>query len=108
MSACSTCGAELPGDARFCPACGASVEEIAAGEMLKLVTVLFADVVGSTTRAEEMHPEDVRSVMADYFAAMSDEITAEGGTIERSEEHTSEIQSRLHLVCRLLLEKKKQ
>src|SRR2546429_7200546 len=27
---------------------------------------------------------------------------------ERSEEHTSELQSRLHLVCRLLLEKKKQ
>src|SRR5687768_17770252 len=28
--------------------------------------------------------------------------------IHRSEEHTSELQSRLHLVCRLLLEKKKQ
>src|SRR3989449_1980433 len=27
---------------------------------------------------------------------------------ERSEEHTSELQSRLHLVCRLLLEKKKR
>src|SRR2546422_5447783 len=29
-------------------------------------------------------------------------------TLTRSEEHTSELQSRLHLVCRLLLEKKKQ
>src|SRR2546422_1555811 len=28
--------------------------------------------------------------------------------VNRSEEHTSELQSRLHLVCRLLLEKKKQ
>src|SRR2546422_6094204 len=28
--------------------------------------------------------------------------------VPRSEEHTSELQSRLHLVCRLLLEKKKQ
>src|SRR2546422_7625656 len=28
--------------------------------------------------------------------------------LRRSEEHTSELQSRLHLVCRLLLEKKKQ
>src|SRR2546429_1494802 len=28
--------------------------------------------------------------------------------LPRSEEHTSELQSRLHLVCRLLLEKKKQ
>src|SRR2546429_1439208 len=33
------------------------------------------------------------------------ELSANG--IERSEEHTSELQSRLHLVCRLLLEKKK-
>src|SRR2546422_2728795 len=30
------------------------------------------------------------------------------GIINRSEEHTSELQSRLHLVCRLLLEKKKK
>src|SRR2546422_5308689 len=30
-----------------------------------------------------------------------------GPLIQRSEEHTSELQSRLHLVCRLLLEKKK-
>src|SRR2546422_3772669 len=30
-----------------------------------------------------------------------------GGSDRRSEEHTSELQSRLHLVCRLLLEKKK-
>src|SRR2546422_6754220 len=29
------------------------------------------------------------------------------GNLDRSEEHTSELQSRLHLVCRLLLEKKK-
>src|SRR5687768_18087281 len=32
---------------------------------------------------------------------------AKGATQTRSEEHTSELQSRLHLVCRLLLEKKK-
>src|SRR2546429_6715801 len=32
----------------------------------------------------------------------------EFGLIRRSEEHTSELQSRLHLVCRLLLEKKKR
>src|SRR5689334_24560737 len=31
-----------------------------------------------------------------------------GGIIGRSEEHTSELQSQFHLVCRLLLEKKKQ
>src|SRR5690625_6389564 len=36
-------------------------------------------------------------------------VMAEGGdTVDRSEEHTSELQSRGHLVCRLLLEKKKK
>src|SRR3712207_6951795 len=33
---------------------------------------------------------------------------AAGGPLRRSEEHTSELQSRQYLVCRLLLEKKKQ
>src|SRR2546422_4727658 len=35
-------------------------------------------------------------------------IDARQKRFERSEEHTSELQSRLHLVCRLLLEKKKK
>src|SRR5256884_6452457 len=35
-------------------------------------------------------------------------LVANGGKVARSEEHTSELQSRLHLVCRLLLEKKKR
>src|SRR2546429_6650708 len=34
-------------------------------------------------------------------------VAGRGRTPKRSEEHTSELQSRLHLVCRLLLEKKK-
>src|SRR2546422_6828846 len=36
------------------------------------------------------------------------ELLAQAPGLERSEEHTSELQSRLHLVCRLLLEKKKK
>src|SRR2546422_4916718 len=36
-----------------------------------------------------------------------DEVRSPFGATQRSEEHTSELQSRLHLVCRLLLEKKK-
>ena len=51
--------------------------------MLKLVTVLFADVVGSTARAEASDPEDVRDVMTSYFDAMAAEIRAEGGTLEK-------------------------
>src|SRR2546429_1538946 len=43
-----------------------------------------------------------RAPSARAFASLSSESLAYG----RSEEHTSELQSRLHLVCRLLLEKK--
>src|SRR5690242_21161382 len=37
-----------------------------------------------------------------------DVVVTVGGTIPRSEEHTSELQSHVNLVCRLLLEKKKK
>src|SRR5256884_2923293 len=40
--------------------------------------------------------------------AMADHHDLVAGLQHRSEEHTSELQSRLHLVCRLLLEKKKK
>src|SRR2546429_2584477 len=40
--------------------------------------------------------------------ALADEDMLTAPQAERSEEHTSELQSRLHLVCRLLLEKKKK
>jgi len=52
-------------------------------EMLKLVTVLFADIVGSTALVESRHPEDARDLMAGYFEAMAEEIHAEGGTVEK-------------------------
>src|SRR2546429_5828342 len=39
-------------------------------------------------------------------ASLSSNLSDTYGSLGRSEEHTSELQSRLHLVCRLLLEKK--
>src|SRR2546422_6544275 len=44
---------------------------------------------------------------ADGSVRQVDQVTTQQGQKARSEEHTSELQSRLHLVCRLLLEKKK-
>jgi class 3 adenylate cyclase len=84
MAFCVACGTRLPEAARFCPSCGSEVTaDAGAEETLKLVTVLFADLVSSTTRTEGMHPEDVRALMVDYFTAMAEEIVAEGGAVEK-------------------------
>src|SRR5256884_7106188 len=55
------------------------------------------------------HDEMVRAVaLGADFLVVHPGARGEGSATQRSEEHTSELQSRLHLVCRLLLEKKKK
>lgn len=49
----------------------------------KLATVLFADLVGSTALAGEQDPERTRAALERFYAAMSEEIEAAGGTIEK-------------------------
>src|SRR2546422_8618696 len=69
---------------------GFEIELVAADpDLAKVVTVAFDDAGKMWAITATEYP-----VMAHIFPA-------------RSEEHTSELQSRLHLVCRLLLEKKK-
>src|SRR2546422_2014903 len=53
-------------------------------------------------------PSRERSDPARSSASFREIPAMSSGTATRSEEHTSELQSRLHLVCRLLLEKKKK
>jgi len=81
--ACRRCGADLPPDARFCPSCGLEFAPAPVGEERKLVTVLFADVTGSTELGEKLDAERLREVMDAYFTAMRGAIEAEGGTVEK-------------------------
>src|SRR3989449_4345681 len=55
----------------------------------------------------KIDPTLERTVESARNAALAGAQTIEKKLVARSEEHTSELQSRLHLVCRLLLEKKK-
>ena len=47
------------------------------------MTVLFADLVGFTSRAERLDPEDVRAILTPYFARLRSEIEACGGVVEK-------------------------
>src|SRR5712692_2061966 len=80
---CSRCGAELAGDARFCPSCGAPVGSGSVAEERKFVSVLFVDVVGSTARADGADPEDVRDLNQLYYREVRGRIERHGGTIEK-------------------------
>src|SRR5436190_19807532 len=79
---CPACGAELPADAKFCPRCGTPLEHKDEAER-KLVTVLFADLTGSTPLGEQLDPEDLKDVLEAFADAMREEIEAEGGTVEK-------------------------
>ncbi|HEX2090525.1 MAG TPA: adenylate/guanylate cyclase domain-containing protein, partial [Actinomycetota bacterium] len=83
MPRCPNCGEDNPERARFCLNCGTTLAEAAPARERKLVTVLFADVTGSTTLGEQMDPERLKDVMSAYFDAMREEIQAEGGTVEK-------------------------
>src|SRR5207249_11108202 len=68
-------------------------------------TTLFRSVAGHHDQGE--HLALVSLAPADIAVALDGRDQGSGAKPQRSEEHTSELQSRFDLVCRLLLEKKK-
>src|SRR3989441_11311507 len=130
-AACARCGTRLPPGAKFCPECALPAGAAAptpetrfaspvaytpthiAEKILdsrgaldgerKHVTVLFADLKGSMELLADRDAEDARRLLDAVLERMMEAVHH----YERSEEHTSELQSLAYLVCRLLLEKKK-
>jgi class 3 adenylate cyclase len=94
---CPSCGAELPQDARFCDSCGSPVGGAATASspsaaatapspaapagVRKVVTIVFADLSGSTALEERMDPESVRTVMQRYYALIRDVVEARDGRV---------------------------
>ena len=52
-------------------------------EERRLVTILFADVSGSTALGETLDPEDLRALLTRYYAIARDVVAEYGGTIEK-------------------------
>jgi class 3 adenylate cyclase len=93
---CTACGAALGAAARFCGECGAPVAAAtpaeptaAAGAVQpavaerRLVSILFADLVGSTTLADGRDPEETRELLSRYFDLAREVIDRYGGTVEK-------------------------
>ena len=84
---CERCGAASPPGFKFCGAAGRSSKGAAdpqpPREERRVVTVIFADLVGFTARAERLDPEDVRAMLTSYYTPVREEIESFGGTVEK-------------------------
>jgi class 3 adenylate cyclase len=84
MPACGACGQDNPEIARFCLACGAPLgTETPHREERRIVSVVFVDLVGFTSRSEQLDPEDVRAILTPYHGTVRDELESFGGVVEK-------------------------
>jgi hypothetical protein len=82
MRVCPSCGEENADRARFCQACAASLEVTTSHDVRKTVTIVFTDIVRSTSLAETLDPETLRAMMSRFFAEMTVVLERHGGTVE--------------------------
>jgi predicted ATPase/class 3 adenylate cyclase len=84
MVTCPNCGTENPDGARFCNECARSLAAaFAARRERRVVSVLFADLVGFTSRSEALDVEDVEGLLSSYHALLRGELERHGGTVEK-------------------------
>src|SRR5689334_14278585 len=84
MPLCPTCGQDNPEVARYCLACATPLVAVQAQrEERKVVTVVFADLVGFTSRFDGMAPEDVQALLTPYRRRLRSELERFGGTVEK-------------------------
>src|SRR2546422_10875711 len=85
---------------------------LSPGTLLSLFFFFFNDTATTEIYTLSLHDALPISTVTCRMSPVLEQITPQPATEafgqQRSEEHTSELQSRLHLVCRLLLEKKKK
>src|SRR4051795_10395410 len=84
MVACDTCSHLVPAGSRFCPSCGTAVVKAdVALEERRVVTVLFADLVGYTALAEHLDPEKVKRLVESCFERLVSDIELFGGRVDK-------------------------
>ena len=91
---CPACGAAIEPGTKFCGECGSPLQEVPAPEPgaeptapspvaeRRLVSVLFADLVGFTTISEGRDSDEVRELLSRYFETSRRQIELYGGTVD--------------------------
>lgn len=96
---CPNCGTVNVPLAKFCIECGTALAPkgditrplplngnesrlMLPGER-RVVTIMFADIIGSTPLADRLDPEDMRAILTGYFNLMTEQIRRHGGTVEK-------------------------
>ena len=95
---CASCGTANPDDAKFCLGCGTLLTPTAApaaaalppepevrapAEERRPITAVFVDIVGSTSRAEQLDPEDVLALLEPYYMELRNVLEGHGGVVEK-------------------------
>ena len=93
---CSSCGAANPPGQKFCGECGSSLggatsrsldaegaQQATLVDERRLVSVLFADLVGFTSLSEGRDAEEVRDLLSRYFDSSKRLVSLYGGTVEK-------------------------
>src|SRR6266542_4284959 len=81
---CPVCSEENPDRAKFCLNCGTALQAAAPPrEERKVVTVLFCDLVGFTSRSDRADPEDVQAILRPFHRIAKTEIERHGGTLDK-------------------------
>jgi class 3 adenylate cyclase/tetratricopeptide (TPR) repeat protein len=84
VKVCANCGEENPDRFRLCGFCGTPFAAAEAPqEVRKTVTVVFSDLVGSTSLGESLDSESLREVLHRYFEAMQAVLERHGGAVEK-------------------------
>jgi class 3 adenylate cyclase len=85
MKVCSACGEQNPDKAKFCLECATPLADASAPgrRERRVVSAVFCDLVGFTSRSERADIEEVEQFLHGYHALLRRELERHGGTVEK-------------------------